>query len=101
VINYYSSKIKASNNTVNSPKLSDLVDISSSTRSSFDATNIKAQSFKPVMKKEQISSLTFRPNPRKMSEDNVLVNMRFNPSFRQYGNNISEYEQLNKKVKQN
>ena len=85
---------------VSSPKLSDLVEISSSTRSSFDATNMKPQSFKPVMKAEPVLNLSFRPNPRKMSEDNVLAYMRFNQAPKPTVENLSEYETITKKVKQ-
>lgn len=94
------SKLKLSNNMVSSPKLSDLVEISSSTRSSFDATNMKPQSFKPVMKAEPVLNLSFRPNPRKMSEDNVLAYMRFNQASKPPVENLSEYETITKKVKQ-
>jgi len=94
------SKIKTVNNTVNSPKLSDLVDLSSSTRSSFDATNLKPQSFKPVVRNE-FSNTSFRPNPRKMSEDNVLINMRLNQLVRAENNSIAEYELITKKMKAN
>jgi len=92
------SKIKNANNTVGSPKLSDLVEISSSTRSSFDATNLKPQSFKPVVKNE-FSNTSFRPNPRKMSEDNVLINVKLNQLLRAENNNIAEYELISKKMK--
>jgi SHAQKYF class myb-like DNA-binding protein len=94
------SKIKTANNTVNSPKLSDLVEISSSTRSSFDATNLKPQSFKPVVKNE-FSNTSFRPNPRKMSEDNVLINVKLNQLLRAENNSIAEYELISKKMKAN
>jgi len=92
------SKIKTANNTVGSPKLSDLVEISSSTRSSFDATNLKPQSFKPVVRNE-FSNTSFRPNPRKMSEDNVLINVKLNQLLRAENNGIAEYELISKKMK--
>lgn len=92
------AKLKAGD-MVNSPKLSDIVEISSSTRSSFDATNLKPQSFKPVIKNEQLSNLSFRPNPRKMSEDNVLAYMSFNKPSKPAVKDFSEYEQITKKVK--
>jgi hypothetical protein len=94
------SKMKTVNNTVNSPKLSDLVDLSSSTRSSFDATNLKPQSFKPVVRNE-FANTSFRPNPRKMSEDNVLINMRLTQLMRAENNSIAEYELVTKKMKAN
>jgi len=94
------SKIQSGNHQVNSPKLSDLVEISSSTRSSFDATNLKPQSFKPVVKNE-FSNTSFRPNPRKMSEDNVLINVKLNQLLRAENNNIAEYELISKKMKAN
>ena len=92
--------MKTVNNTVSSPKLSDLVDLSSSTRSSFDATNLKPQSFKPVVRNE-FANTSFRPNPRKMSEDNVLINMRLNQLLRAENNSIAEYELITKKMKAN
>jgi len=82
---------------VSSPKLSDLVEISSSTRSSFDATNMKPQSFKPVIRAQNLS---FRPNPRKMSEDNVLAYMRFNQAPRPAVKEFDDCELITKKVKQ-
>lgn len=94
------SKIKTSNNRVTSPRLSDLVDISSSSRSSFDATHVTPNTMKPQFIESHFMNSSFRPNPRKMSEDNVLIHL--NQLRRPEDNNrFSGEELLTKKFKMN
>lgn len=95
------SKIRTANNRVTSPRLSDIVDISTSSRSSFDAGSLKGDFGKPqIFAGHFTANSSFRPNPRKMSEDNVLINL--NQLRRpEDSNRFSGIELLTKKFKVN
>ena len=85
-----------------SPRLSDFVDISSSTRSSFDAAPLKSNVIRPVVGgNEQFANSSFRLNARKMSEDNVLINYQLNRLRKPEENAFSDVELLTKKFKVN
>lgn len=96
-------KIRTSSNKVVSPRLSDFVDISSSTRSSFDAAPLKTNVIIPVVGgNEHFANSSFRLNARKMSEDNVLINYQLNRLRKPTEENVfSDVELLTKKFKVN
>lgn len=95
------SKLRTNQNLMTSPRLSDFVDISSSTRSSFDGTPVKPSAFRPVVTSQQFANSSFRLNARKMSEDNVLITHQLSRLRRPEENSFSDVELLTKKFKVN
>jgi SHAQKYF class myb-like DNA-binding protein len=95
------SRILTCNNKMTSPRLSDLVDLSSSSRSSFDNAIMRPTPIRPIVGNEPFLNSSFRLHSRKMSEDNVLIHSKLNQLRKPDDTNFGNFEFLTKKFKVN
>jgi SHAQKYF class myb-like DNA-binding protein len=95
------SRIMTCNNKMTSPRLSDLVDLSSSSRSSFDNPVVRPTPLRPIVANEPFLNSSFRLHSRKMSEDNVLIHSKLNQLRKPDDNNFANFEFVTKKFKVN
>jgi SHAQKYF class myb-like DNA-binding protein len=87
------SKIRTSKNGIYFPKLSDLVDMDLSPSHESQSFNLNSHHGSP--------SVSFRPHPRKISEDNILFNTKLAQLQRSsFDDDVtSEFEIFSKKIK--
>jgi hypothetical protein len=95
------SRIMTSNNVMTTPRLSDLVEISSMAKPSFNNTIKIPTPIKLNAGNEPFLNSSFRVNARKMSEDNVLIHNKLNQLRKPDDVNISNLELMTKKFKVN
>jgi SHAQKYF class myb-like DNA-binding protein len=95
------SRIMTCSNNLTSPRLSDLVDLSSSSRSSFNNPIMRPTPIRPIMGNEPFLNSSFRLHSRKMSEDNVLIHTKLNQLRKPEDSHFSNFEFMTKKFKVN
>jgi SHAQKYF class myb-like DNA-binding protein len=94
------SRIMTSNNVMTTPRLSDLVEISSMAKPLNNSIKIPTP-IKPNAGNETFLNSSFRVNSRKMSEDNVLIHNKLNQLRKPDDINFSNLEFMTKKFKVN
>lgn len=93
------SKIRTSKNGIDFPKLSDLVEMNVEPRIDFSNYRNRLLGQNSGFAVRQNESVAFRTNPRKISEDNILISTPVQ-SFRKTScMDLHEFEQFAKKVK--
>jgi SHAQKYF class myb-like DNA-binding protein len=95
------SRIMTSNNVMTTPRLSDLVEITSMAKPSFNNTIKIPTPIKASAGSEPFLNSSFRVNSRKMSEDNVLIHNKLNQLRKPDDINFSNLEFMTKKFKVN